>query len=252
MSEIWQSPDPRYPVHGLYVGSVGLLHMKYSQSMEPQSWTTPQSDEKATPIGSPTCSESVSNFGFTSGSSSDGATASSFETTSVGEIPVPPNTDHAPVAEEPNRWCMSGHWQIYRDTLMLTEKDRMARFGTEEHRVCLYFPINIRFISLKITKVFSMLVTELTVKCAIHGRRTQVGNKKELSANRQAVPRTNDRLPKITELKDVECQGEKAMEEVKGRLAEWFIEPDLLRQIAIRSLFFSDYKLDFEHFSFLS
>uniref|UniRef100_M1DS51 Integrase core domain containing protein n=1 Tax=Solanum tuberosum TaxID=4113 RepID=M1DS51_SOLTU len=65
---------------------------------------------------------------------SNGTTTSSFESTSVRDILVPPNTDLAPVVEEPNRWCVSGQWQIFQDPHMLSEKERMARLVTEEHK----------------------------------------------------------------------------------------------------------------------
>uniref|UniRef100_M1DA36 Integrase core domain containing protein n=1 Tax=Solanum tuberosum TaxID=4113 RepID=M1DA36_SOLTU len=66
---------------------------------------------------------------------SQSRTASSNKATSAGDILVPPNTDHAPVAEKSNRWCVSCQWQIYKDARMMTEKDRMARLVCDEHRV---------------------------------------------------------------------------------------------------------------------
>ncbi|KAK4721403.1 hypothetical protein R3W88_011636 [Solanum pinnatisectum] len=90
-----------------------------------------QSDEGDTLIGSLVGTES----GFGSGSSSNGVNASSSEGDSAGHIPVPLNTNPALVSEEPNRWCVSGQYQIYRDARMLNEKDRMARLVTEERRV---------------------------------------------------------------------------------------------------------------------
>uniref|UniRef100_M1DZA4 Integrase core domain containing protein n=1 Tax=Solanum tuberosum TaxID=4113 RepID=M1DZA4_SOLTU len=61
--------------------------------------------------------------------------ASSNEATSSGEVQVPQNNDHAPVAEEHNRWSMEGQRQIYRDAKMLNEKEKMARLITDERKV---------------------------------------------------------------------------------------------------------------------
>ncbi|KAK4707242.1 hypothetical protein R3W88_033214 [Solanum pinnatisectum] len=93
-----------------------------------------QSDEGDTQIGSLVGTESSSGSGSIFGSSSNGVNTSSFEGDSVGHLPVPPNTNPALVAEEPNRWYISGQYQIYRDARMLNEKDRMARLVTEERR----------------------------------------------------------------------------------------------------------------------
>uniref|UniRef100_M1DBL8 Integrase core domain containing protein n=1 Tax=Solanum tuberosum TaxID=4113 RepID=M1DBL8_SOLTU len=85
------------------------------------------------------CSESTSVVGCASGSaigsSSHGKAFSSNEAISLREVPGPPNTNPAPVAEESNRWCVEGQWQIYRDAKMLNEKKKMARLITEERRV---------------------------------------------------------------------------------------------------------------------
>uniref|UniRef100_M1DXE6 Integrase core domain containing protein n=1 Tax=Solanum tuberosum TaxID=4113 RepID=M1DXE6_SOLTU len=96
--------------------------------------TAPQSDEGDTPIGSPAGSKSASGSSSISSSNSNGITASSSKATSAVDIPVPPNTDPKLVAEEPNRWCVSCQYQIYRDSRMLNEKDRKIRLVTEEHQ----------------------------------------------------------------------------------------------------------------------
>ncbi|WMV49698.1 hypothetical protein MTR67_043083 [Solanum verrucosum] len=70
-----------------------------------------------------------------------------------------------------------------------------------------------------------------------HEGRNQVGDEKEQSANQRAVPRCKARSPKVTELEDVECQSKMEMEEINGRFTEWFGEPDLVRQLALRGLF---------------
>uniref|UniRef100_M1DWE6 Uncharacterized protein n=1 Tax=Solanum tuberosum TaxID=4113 RepID=M1DWE6_SOLTU len=67
--------------------------------------------------------------------------------------------------------------------------------------------------------------------------KNQFGDEKEQSADRRVVARSQDRSPKVTDLEYAECQGKKAMEGVKGRLDEWFGEPDLLRRRALRGLF---------------
>ena len=67
--------------------------------------------------------------------------------------------------------------------------------------------------------------------------KNQVGKRKEQSADRQVVSRCSVGSPKVTDLKDVEDQGRKAKEMTKGRIAEWFGEPDLLRRMALRSIF---------------
>ncbi|KAG5576770.1 hypothetical protein H5410_056904 [Solanum commersonii] len=62
--------------------------------------------------------------------------AASFnEATSSESIPAPPNDGPTPVAGEPNRWCVEGQWQIYRDAKMVNEKQKMARLITKERRV---------------------------------------------------------------------------------------------------------------------
>uniref|UniRef100_M1DY12 Integrase core domain containing protein n=1 Tax=Solanum tuberosum TaxID=4113 RepID=M1DY12_SOLTU len=109
-----------------------------TQQLIPDVVTASQSDKEDTPIGSPAGSAygsefaSASSSGSASGSSSQCRTASSDKATSAGVIPMPSNTEPAPIADEPNRWCVSGQWQIYRDAWMMTEKDRMARLVTDE------------------------------------------------------------------------------------------------------------------------
>uniref|UniRef100_M1DC75 Integrase core domain containing protein n=1 Tax=Solanum tuberosum TaxID=4113 RepID=M1DC75_SOLTU len=113
-----------------------------SRQVVPDVVTPSQSDEEDTQISSSDGSTfgpksaSASGFGFgsASGSSSPGMTASSDEITSAEDIPVPPNTVPAPVAEEPNKWCVDGQWQIYRDSRMINEKEQMARLIIEDRR----------------------------------------------------------------------------------------------------------------------
>ncbi|KAK4721408.1 hypothetical protein R3W88_011641 [Solanum pinnatisectum] len=109
--------------------------------------TVSQSDEENTQIESPagsasgskdgsaSGSESALAFSSATGSSSHDKAASSNEATSSREVQVPQNNDPASVAEEPNRWCVKGHWKIYKDAKMLNEKEKMVRLFTEEHRV---------------------------------------------------------------------------------------------------------------------
>jgi len=69
-------------------------------------------------ISSKSTSTSRSASGSATGSSSHGRATSSDEATSSGVVPVTPNTNPTPVAEEPNRWCVEGQWKIYSDAKM--------------------------------------------------------------------------------------------------------------------------------------
>uniref|UniRef100_M1DI70 Integrase core domain containing protein n=1 Tax=Solanum tuberosum TaxID=4113 RepID=M1DI70_SOLTU len=86
----------------------------------------PQSGEEDTLIGSLTRSgsDSASNSAAGSGSGSDTvssaheAAASSDEAFSSDGNYISQNDQSDPVDGEPNRWCIEGQWQIYRDTMM--------------------------------------------------------------------------------------------------------------------------------------
>ncbi|KAK4721333.1 hypothetical protein R3W88_011566 [Solanum pinnatisectum] len=93
------------------------------------TWSVPQSDEGFTLIGSPTGSESA--LGSGSSSSSNGSTASSFEADNTSDILVPPSSKPMPVATEPNKWCVEGRYQIYKNARMLNEHDKMDRLITK-------------------------------------------------------------------------------------------------------------------------
>ncbi|KAK4723929.1 hypothetical protein R3W88_026708 [Solanum pinnatisectum] len=93
------------------------------------------SSEPATTSGSDPAKASGLGSGSSTGLGSHNKVASSDEATSSGNVPIPPNTDPAPVAREPNRWCVEGQWHIYRDTSMLNEKKVKARQITSERRV---------------------------------------------------------------------------------------------------------------------
>ncbi|WMV09055.1 hypothetical protein MTR67_002440, partial [Solanum verrucosum] len=62
--------------------------------------------------------------------------------------------------------------------------------------------------------------------------RNQVGDGNEQSVDRRVDPPCSSRSPKVTDHEDAECQDRKVMKVTKGWLAEWFGEPDLLRQVA--------------------
>uniref|UniRef100_M1DUE6 Integrase core domain containing protein n=1 Tax=Solanum tuberosum TaxID=4113 RepID=M1DUE6_SOLTU len=126
-----------------------------------------QSNEKHTLIGSPTGAASSSENGSTSSSKSAHASgsksshASGFESTHVEgliaksatsfyeneqatssdeatsseSVPAPRSNNPTPGAGEPNRWCVEGQWQIYRDAKMKNDKEKMARLITKELRV---------------------------------------------------------------------------------------------------------------------
>ncbi|KAG5596525.1 hypothetical protein H5410_037757, partial [Solanum commersonii] len=59
-----------------------------------------------------------SNAKSSTGSGENDQAASSKKATSSESIPAPPNNIPTPVAGEPNRWCVEGQWQIYRDAKM--------------------------------------------------------------------------------------------------------------------------------------
>ncbi|WMV50336.1 hypothetical protein MTR67_043721 [Solanum verrucosum] len=67
----------------------------------------------------------------------------------------------------------------------------------------------------------------------------QVGHRNEQSTSGQMVPRCSTISPKVTELEDAEGKSKKAMELIKGRIAEWIGDPDLLRRMVLRSTFFA-------------
>ncbi|KAG5609658.1 hypothetical protein H5410_020939, partial [Solanum commersonii] len=85
--------------------------------------------------GSDSAHASGSNAMSATGSGQNEQEASSDEATSSESVPVPRNEDPTPVAGEPNRWCVEGQWQIYRDAKMKNDKEKMARLITEERRI---------------------------------------------------------------------------------------------------------------------
>uniref|UniRef100_M1DHT2 Integrase core domain containing protein n=1 Tax=Solanum tuberosum TaxID=4113 RepID=M1DHT2_SOLTU len=99
--------------------------------------------ESAHASGSESSQASGSESAHTSGSNAKSATgsgqneqaASSDEATISESVPIPRNKNPTPVAGEPNRWCVEGQWQIYRDAKIINDKEKMARLITEERRV---------------------------------------------------------------------------------------------------------------------
>ncbi len=91
--------------------------------------------ESADASGSESAHASGSNAKSATGSSQNEQAASSDEATSSESVPIPRNENPTPVAGEPNRWCVEGQWQIYRDAKMINDKEKMARIVTEERRV---------------------------------------------------------------------------------------------------------------------
>uniref|UniRef100_M1DQL8 Integrase core domain containing protein n=1 Tax=Solanum tuberosum TaxID=4113 RepID=M1DQL8_SOLTU len=85
--------------------------------------------------GSESAHASGSKAKSATGSSQDDQVASSNKATSSESVPAPRNEDPTPVAGDPNRWCVEGQWQIYRDAKMRYNKGKMARLITEERRV---------------------------------------------------------------------------------------------------------------------
>ena len=76
--------------------------------------------------------------------------------------------------------------------------------------------------------------------------KNQVNNIREHSDHRFIFP-SQDRSPKFTGLHDVEYQGEREMEETKGRLVEWFNEPDFFLLKVLLLLIFRTYKYVLKH-----
>ncbi|XP_049394757.1 uncharacterized protein LOC125859063 [Solanum stenotomum] len=114
------SKDPGQPFEALEM--LDSIHVaRTTGDQEEEDWDTPNGSLASSESASNSGSEFSSNSILVSGFISNSVNASSSEADSVSDIPVPPNTDPAPVAEEPSRWCVSGHYQIYRDARMLTE-----------------------------------------------------------------------------------------------------------------------------------
>uniref|UniRef100_M1DX37 Integrase core domain containing protein n=1 Tax=Solanum tuberosum TaxID=4113 RepID=M1DX37_SOLTU len=94
---------------------------------------TPRKSSHAS--GSESAHTSGSNAQSATGFSQNEQAASSDEATSSESVPGPRNQNPTPVAGEPNRWCVEGQWQIYRDSKMINDKEKMALIVTEERRV---------------------------------------------------------------------------------------------------------------------
>ncbi|KAG5581728.1 hypothetical protein H5410_052355 [Solanum commersonii] len=125
-----------------------------SQTQETIKAEEEEEDKQDQASGSESSYASGSEFAHDAGSSAKSATgsgendqaASSDEATSSESIPAPQNDDPTPVADEPNRWCVEGQWQIYQDAKMKNDKEKMTRLITEERRVltgCLHTVLDI-------------------------------------------------------------------------------------------------------------
>uniref|UniRef100_M1DCI6 Integrase core domain containing protein n=1 Tax=Solanum tuberosum TaxID=4113 RepID=M1DCI6_SOLTU len=69
-----------------------------------------------------------SNAQSATGSSQNEQASSSDEATSSESVPIPRNENPTLVTGEPNRWCVEGQWQIYRDAKMIMTKRRFLLF----------------------------------------------------------------------------------------------------------------------------
>uniref|UniRef100_M1DKL7 Integrase core domain containing protein n=1 Tax=Solanum tuberosum TaxID=4113 RepID=M1DKL7_SOLTU len=120
------------------------IHGPWMVSIDPSSATGSASGSESTHAsgsesshasGSESTYASGSNVKSATGSSQNEQAASSDEATSSESVPIPRNENPTPVAGEPNRWCVKGQWQIYRDAKMINDKEKMARIVIEECRV---------------------------------------------------------------------------------------------------------------------
>uniref|UniRef100_M1DRD1 Integrase core domain containing protein n=1 Tax=Solanum tuberosum TaxID=4113 RepID=M1DRD1_SOLTU len=143
-------------IYGPFYTSVVSICNQYYWSSDPRNGSTDRRSvyelsangltsgfESAQASGSKSSHASESESAHVAGSNAKLATrsgendqaASSDEATSSESVPAPRNDNPTPVAGEPNRWCVEGQWQIYRDSKMKNDKEQMARLITEERRV---------------------------------------------------------------------------------------------------------------------
>ena len=113
--------------------------------------TASQSDEKRTLTGTPSGSAineegasgslEVSWLEEASRSTKVPATATAAVSASSDEADSPDSTPGSPtgaltsVAEQPNRWCVNGKYQVYLDAKFINDKDVMTQTLTPERRV---------------------------------------------------------------------------------------------------------------------
>ena len=79
--------------------------------------------EDVSPLHGPTIPAAPIHF-----SSSDEADNADFTPAPLTDVP-------APVADQPNRWCVGGQYQVYRDAKPLNNKSIMTQILTVERRV---------------------------------------------------------------------------------------------------------------------
>ena len=61
--------------------------------------------------------------------------ASSHEANNFESTPGSPTRSLTPVADQPNKWCVDGQYQVYSDAKFLNDKGVMTRTLTLERRV---------------------------------------------------------------------------------------------------------------------
>ncbi len=144
--------DPEYVLPGTSAPSRATRAPRATpKKVESGVVTASQSDEErtltGTPSGSATNEEGLSgslgvSWSEESSSSAEvpapataAASASSDEADSSDSTSGAPGQVPTPAADQPNRWCVDGQFQVYSDAKFLTDKGVMTRTLTLERRV---------------------------------------------------------------------------------------------------------------------